>query len=142
MREIGFRGKRLDNGEWVYGDLIRTRCYTHDGKKMYEEESVAIVSDTTFVEYDGQPYHKIFCFVDPATVGQYTELKDRNNMKIYEGDIFKTSNSYRLPSLIEWDKENARYLGRDIKGNISYIGREPAIEVCGNIHDNPELLSN
>lgn len=140
MREIEFRGKRLDNGEWVYGDLIRVRCYTHDGK-MYEEESVAIVSDTNFVEYDGQPHHHNWCFVDPATVGQYTGLKDRNGKKIYEGDIYKYTGTH-------WDDVVNECSWCD-EGNFQGFDFSPftidnktllEIEVIGNIHDNPELI--
>lgn len=77
--------------------------------------------------------------VDPATVGQYTGLKDKNGREIYEDDLFKAGyfdTIYR----VKWDGKNARYIGRCTKGLITYVGREPAIEVLGNIYDNPHLL--
>ena len=117
-REILFRGKRVDSSEWFEGSYWLSR---------------SAVRETTYIT-DG--YGNLFCVI-PETVGQYTGLNDKNNVKIFEGDILKFRSGIYS---VEWDNEHSKFLQRD--GQFSrelhfWIAKS---EIVGNIHDNPELL--
>lgn len=123
MREILFSGKRTDNGEWVFGDLVhfpdRTKIDTHK---------------------NGQPWRGYD--VDPDTVGQFTGLHDKNGKRIFEGDIVRNADGYlfsaQYPFAVKFCYGN--FCG-DAGGFVYISGEEfRYCEVIGDIHDNPELL--
>jgi uncharacterized phage protein (TIGR01671 family) len=125
-REIIFRGKRIDNGEWVYGYLFKSwdRAY--------------ILWGTT----NGVPN---MTEVDTKTVGQTTGLNDRKVKEIYEGDIgYVLIDRYSDPkvpflSVVECDRcfWNFRHLERD---DLHEIWPKDQFEIIGNKYDNPDLL--
>ena len=136
MREILFRGKELDCGDWVEGYLIRNDsiCYPALFIGMIE------ASRTRYGELsiDGHYLPQ----VDPDTVGQYTGLKDKNGKRIFEGDIVMFLD-YTEPAFVVWDQEDARWYMHysDCMLDFSYRCVPSAIEVIGNVHDHPELIA-
>lgn len=129
-REILFRGKRTDNGEWVEGDRI------------IEPYGVVIQY------YEGNKRIKVT--VNPETVGQYTGLKDKNGNKIFEGDIIKFTRyrdeyvgkvvyEQRICGLDLWYNVVVGAYGEEATYRIS-LTDPTKLKVIGNIHDNPELL--
>ena len=118
MREIKFRGKRIDNDEWVYGGV--------------EQNSIAIIYDDT-LPYDNEN------LVYKETVGQFTGLYDKNGTEIYEGDIVDDSET-ELIYFIEFIC--GEFVGINEECGIGRIMNSLSEDgkVIGNIHDNPELL--
>lgn len=130
MHEILFRSKRLDNRAWIYGDLRQDK----------DLESAYISGWSDYAGESGAERGPFEHAIDPATVGEYTGLTDKTGAKIFEGDICKSS--LGLLFTVEWDEENARFIGFTIERErrLVYLGREPKVEIVGSIHDNPELL--
>ena len=128
MREILFRGKRVDNGEWVEGNYVhRTKFYGDPDDKHF----ILVGGEFDYDFYDAFE-------VDPETVGQYIGIKDRNGKKIFELDIISHVKFPDEPALICWHEN-----GFAIKGlwySTDILSRKADIEVVGNIHDNPELI--
>lgn len=119
MREILFRGKKKDRGEWVCGNLIKRQIWS---STFY----VIRVRDDGFDLYDE---HEVI----PETIGEYTGLTDKNGKKIFEGDIVRWC---EIKGTVVWNGHKFY-----IKSNLLWdFSDDDCIEVIGNIHDNPELL--
>lgn len=115
MREIKFRGINND-GNWCFGDLIQSN----------NDHNVWIHAPKINHTYK----------VTPATVGQFTGLKDCAGQEIYEGDIV-TFGRGTEPSAVRWDDEFAYFV---IMKSLLLGHACKAVRVIGNAHDNPELL--
>lgn len=148
MRDILFRGKRLDNGEWVEGDYFRKYIYDR-----YDNGSLHYLIGWQVTDNDGEKFND-YEDVDPDTVGQYTGMKDKNGKKIFEGDIFKDYSGifrsvFRVPGGLAFE-DNPVSFGYDHRApvypyssiaemqNASWLSRY--CEIIGNIHDHPDLL--
>ena len=145
MREILFRGKRSDNGEWVEGSVVHQTQHYGDPVDRYH-----IVFEGEF-DFDYYSSARVI----PETVGQYTGLTDKNGKKIFEGDVvFQKygmqehkigvvrfgvgtfdSGIYKFYGWHTEDKE-----GRVDRRELFVYDEMCEYEVIGNIHDNPELL--
>lgn len=138
MREILFRGKRMDNGEWVEGWYQpETTIKYWDGRQETIGVTISYKVEDGFLEDT---------LVDPSTIGQYTGLTDKNGKRIFEGDIVKTSDITH-EGVIQIPGESFEIAMR--KGCWVMVAGEDwdfletnheCIKVIGNIHDNPELL--
>lgn len=132
MREILFRGKRLDNGEWVEGSLI---SFGGGEKVIFPSKSKVYmpVGKNVFCSAD-------YYDVDPNTVGQFTDLLDKNGKQIFEGDVFAWGYAgvYDMRYVVFYDAVTTSFIGVRKHGFLSLSGI--TIEIIGNIHDNPELL--
>lgn len=143
MREILFRGKRIDNGEWVCGYYI---C---------KQDPLLPGIDTNVIVTFDENSMSVWNKVDPATVGQDTGLTDKNGKKIFEGDIVRYIyepgegfwNVNQL-SVVVWEHTGFRLDG--IIGTnkfalltgwlVSVPCNKNFFEVIGNVHDTPDLL--
>lgn len=136
IREIIFRGKRTDNGEWVYG-------YFYEDIGSFIKERASSVSTNTHL-------------VDPSTVGQFTGLLDKNGNQIFEGDVLDMSilgpdHSLQAVSIEhgavgffplhpEEEAEEDRRWRSFWEDDEQELCDSEYFTIIGNIHDNPELL--
>lgn len=136
MREVKFRGKRLDNGKWAVGDLI----HRNNGDVAIRTYLNVWGDNSDDVDAYGEEF-----IVDPDTVGQYTGLKDKNGKEIWEGDIMHIPETEFNADIIGQvlHEDDAYYIiplrGGHLWG-LHWSIRKHNAEILGNIHDNPELL--
>ena len=150
MRDIIFRAKRTDNGEWVEGRNISA----YENPNTEKREFYIVQSGTGFAAMFDNDTGNITTIVfantdncmqkvDPETVGQFTGLTDKNGKKIFEGDVVMIPGSKMmgLPAPVDYNNQGAVFhIRRKGFQPITLWDASESVVVIGNIHDNPELL--
>lgn len=144
MRDILFRAKRQDNGEWVESMSV-AKCEEENGDYLYYvgaglpaefgcDEHGNILEAETYGE-------ALFYEIDPGTVGQHTGWKDKNGKRIFEGDIVRFDGGVFT---VEYSSCRIGFYFSGTRGRGCVPGFTMShwehLEIIGNIHDNPELL--
>jgi len=120
MREILFKAKRIDNGEWVYGNYAFYDCYTKQQHYIFQNKPL---------EYA----------IDVNTLCQYIGLTDKNGIKIFENDVVSFCDDIYA---VSWDEDDARFVLEDDIVIESFNNIEGQwCEVIGNIFDNPDYCA-
>lgn len=143
MRTIKYRGKKLENGEWLYGDLVQD---DEGGYYVFPNDCDGLYLNNK---------------VNTDTIGQFTGLFDKNGKEIYEGDLvkytrYKVHSEYFKKDFIEnvytvyWNEEKHAFYcttkfesGGGASGYLDFHderAEKEEIEVIGNIHDNPGII--
>lgn len=129
-RTIKFRGKRVDNSEWVYGG------YGILGEDTDLEKSIIIVSTLNTNSHVDRFYFTDI-EVSKETIGQFTGLKDKNEVEIYEGDFVSTIDGLRVVRYFNGSFRMELPMGGIDSNQTSWFFK---VCVVGNIFDNPEML--
>ena len=140
MREIQFRGKHTDNGEWVYGVPV---IGITSGVFMVWIESEAKRGRGELSLKDVVRQAEVI----PETVGQYTGLKDKNGEEIYEGDVVSNGEFERCSNdvgIVRYDTKSGCLVinnnnGRTKRLTVKVI-KNNRVKVLGNFYENPELM--
>ena len=142
IREVIFRGKRTDNGKWECGDLLSPNEFNAIPHIVY----IAYLNEYGDIGEISTP-------VIPETVGQFTGLTDKNGVRIFEGDILKSTikiidcddEEFSISpydrediGIVEWRKDGFMIAHKSGTWARSFYGCENY--VIGNIHDNPKIL--
>ena len=156
MREILFRGKRKDNGEWVEGNLV----LSPNADEGYQAIVIPCYYNYMYTsDYNNDVGFETWYKIEPETVGQFTGLTDKNGKKIFEGDYWIETNGDYLVYVVEFRDGQFGFVCYGITGVLMPYGYDETaggwdeidfnpftdfymdkIEITGNIHDNPELL--
>ena len=143
-----FKGKRLDNGEWVQGNLV----WSDDADDDYKAVIIPTTNSNMFTRGGarGDLGFENWCRVDTSTICQCTGLKDKNGKLIWENDVVGFWDTYSTENgqaemdcigKVVWDDETISFQVT----NRLYAESYEVLDECsviGNIFDNPELLES
>jgi uncharacterized phage protein (TIGR01671 family) len=134
--EYKFRGKRIDNGEWVIGDLVAVNFIaSNNNGEFYSGDGVDYKDGSVWCE--GNFYEVI-----PETVGMFIGIKNKNGKDVYKGDVIKREDG--IIAKVEWDNDTASFILKESDGKHWINIKSPLdrnIEIIGNIYDNSNLLN-
>lgn len=146
MREILFRGKSVNDGNWVQGSLVVTKIEPADDAPIKHYH----IEDMTIGVFPNEFQSGLSETVDPETVGQFTGLTDKNGKRIFEGDIVRFAErriggeDVFVVEQVAFDEggfcTHRYFLNNWLRNGLCRNTKLEGIEVIGNIHDNPELL--
>lgn len=147
MREIIFRGKRIDNGEWISSGTLLTLGRYGEKEYFIPELHGKVISTIDDADNIIMLEEGMFARVDPSTVGQYTGLTDKNGEKIFEGDVCRVTifdpfdEDEQQICRVEYCEGCFYYRGKEVYCQLyNLFDTIECTEVVGNIYDNPELL--
>lgn len=140
MREILFRGKRVDNDEWAYGYLVEATNVITDKKAtfIFEQDATYFTHGEFACSFE----------VKPETVGQYTGLKDKNGKKIFEGDIVQSEYTFYNEGIYEvcFSEKRRGWFPFACGDGCGCCEKEVEcpedVKIIGNIYDNKEILED
>lgn len=150
MREIKFRGKRVDNGEWIYGNLLQIPRDTSFKLYLDKRNEPPIELIWAIQIYDELANTYQFIEIDESTICQFTGMYDSSGEEIYEGDMFWDSVEEGFISVVEWCQDGYKYIVRivpnvkeddffpDLKYTLNWLELstyENEIKVINNVHD-------
>lgn len=152
MRDILFRAKRLDNGEWAYSKTIAANTpLDGSGDRWFigagqpADQYIHKNGNMIAVETKGEC---LFYAISAETIGQFTGMVDKNDKKIFEGDIIRSSDPEMPESTFDCGIGQVEFYGGlwyvsgGLHNGLNDLWLSRDIEVIGNIHDTPELLED